>query len=186
MLRTEASSVEDLLDRRHLMPTYQPIFDLTTGEAVGAEALARWPALDVTPDKALRRAAREGRLAELDRACREAAIDDAIDHGLPEGFCLFVNLEPSVLAADTAELLVAQAGDRVRLVVEITERSILGRPAELLHVVRRLRAAGCAIALDDVGPSPTPWPCCPSSPQISSSWTWPWSSAGRTSTGRPS
>jgi EAL domain-containing protein (putative c-di-GMP-specific phosphodiesterase class I) len=30
-----------LLERRHLTPTYQAIFDLTTGEQIGAEALAR-------------------------------------------------------------------------------------------------------------------------------------------------
>ncbi|MGB3200010.1 MAG: bifunctional diguanylate cyclase/phosphodiesterase, partial [Nodosilinea sp.] len=34
------------VERDEIMPYYQPIFDLTTGELVGAEALARWPLPD--------------------------------------------------------------------------------------------------------------------------------------------
>jgi EAL domain-containing protein (putative c-di-GMP-specific phosphodiesterase class I) len=143
-----------LLERRHLTPTYQAIFDLTTGEQIGAEALARWPRLGILPDVAFRSATRQGRLAELDEACRHAAIDDALAHGLPPNFALFVNLEPSVLGPDTATSLVTQAGGALDLVVEITERALLHRPAELLRAVKTLRAAGYAIALDDVGANP--------------------------------
>jgi EAL domain-containing protein (putative c-di-GMP-specific phosphodiesterase class I) len=143
-----------LLDRRHLAPTYQTVFDLTNGEQVGAEALARWPRLGITPDVAFRAATQQGRLAELDEACRHAAIDDALTHGLPANFALFVNLEPSVLAPETAVSIVAQAAGTVDLVIEITERALLHRPAELLRAVKTLRAAGYAIALDDVGANP--------------------------------
>ncbi|MGA2304435.1 MAG: EAL domain-containing protein [Acidimicrobiales bacterium] len=143
-----------LLERRHLTPTYQAIVDLTTGEQIGAEALARWPGLGITPDVAFRSATRQGQLAELDEACRKAAIDDAISHGLSPDFALFVNLEPSVLGPDTAASLVAQAAGAVDLVVEITERALLHRPAELLRAVYTLRSAGYAIALDDVGANP--------------------------------
>jgi EAL domain-containing protein (putative c-di-GMP-specific phosphodiesterase class I) len=143
-----------LLERRHLTPTFQAIFDLTTGEQIGAEALARWPGLGITPDVAFRSATRQGQLAELDQACRHAAIEDAITHGLPRNFSLFVNLEPSVLGPETAASLVAQAAGEVDLVVEITERALLHRPAELLRAVKTIRSAGYAIALDDVGANP--------------------------------
>jgi EAL domain-containing protein (putative c-di-GMP-specific phosphodiesterase class I) len=143
-----------LLDRHYLTPTYQAIFDLTTGQQIGAEALARWPRLGILPDVAFRSATRQGRLAELDEACRRAAIDDAIAHGLPPNFAVFVNLEPSALGPTTAASLVEQATDQLDLVVEITERALLNRPAELLHAVRTLKAAGYAIALDDVGANP--------------------------------
>jgi EAL domain-containing protein (putative c-di-GMP-specific phosphodiesterase class I) len=145
---------EDLLDKRHLRPAYQSIFDLTTGEEVAAEALARWPELSVTPDVAFQAASAQGRLAELDEACRYGAIDGAIAFGLPAGFKLFVNLEPSVLGADTAVGLVERAAGQVDLMVEITERALTRRPAELLRAVEALRAAGCGIALDDVGAEP--------------------------------
>jgi len=65
-----------------------------------------------------------------------------------------VNLEPSVLAPESAVSIVAQAAGAVDLVIEITERALLHRPAELLRAVKTLRAAGYAIALDDVGANP--------------------------------
>jgi EAL domain-containing protein (putative c-di-GMP-specific phosphodiesterase class I) len=144
----------DLVDTRYLKPEYQPIFDLVTGEQVAAEALARWPALGITPDEAFWWAAESGRLAELDEACRNAAIVDAIAHNLPSQFELFVNLEPSVLGPDTATRLLAHAAGRVGLVVEITERALMKRPSDLLRAVDQLREAGCGIALDDVGALP--------------------------------
>jgi EAL domain-containing protein (putative c-di-GMP-specific phosphodiesterase class I) len=143
-----------LVDSRFLKPQYQPIFDLVSGEQVGAEALARWPELQIAPDEAFWWAAQKGRLAELDEACRNAAILDAVAHDLPTRFELFVNLEPSVLGPDTASRLLAHAAGRIGLVVEITERALMDRPSELLLSVNQLRDAGCGIALDDVGSLP--------------------------------
>jgi EAL domain-containing protein (putative c-di-GMP-specific phosphodiesterase class I) len=40
-------------------------------------------------------------------------------------------------------------------VLEITERALAARPAELLRTVERVRARGWGIALDDVGADPT-------------------------------
>ena len=152
--RSPTSEFGDLIDTRYLKPEYQPIFDLITGEQVAAEALARWPGLRITPEEAFWWAAEIGRLAELDEACRNAAIVDAIAHNLPSQFELFVNLEPSVLGPDTATRLLTHAAGRVGLVVEITERALMKRPSELLRAVAQLRDAGCGIALDDVGALP--------------------------------
>jgi EAL domain-containing protein (putative c-di-GMP-specific phosphodiesterase class I) len=143
-----------LLERRNLRPAYQPIIDLSTRQIVAVEALARWPDLGVNPERAFALAASLGRLDELDMACRNAAIDDALNHGLPAHFQLFVNIEPSVLAFDTAEKLLERARGRLNIVAEITERALTTRPAELLRAVRELRAGGCVIALDDVGAVP--------------------------------
>ncbi len=148
------AQIDDLISRRYLRPQYQPIFDLNSGEQVAAESLARWPELGITPEAAFHLAALMGRLDELDEACRDAAIEGAMAETLPPRFELFVNLEPSVLAADTAARLLAKTAGRFGLVVEITERALTTRPAELLHAVHQLRAAGCAIALDDVGAQP--------------------------------
>jgi EAL domain-containing protein (putative c-di-GMP-specific phosphodiesterase class I) len=154
MSDTQTVAFDDLLDRHYLKPAYQPIIDLGTRQQIGTEALARWPELGIMPDTAFRWASQEGKLAELDEACRNAAIDDAVAHGLPRHFELFVNLEPSVLGPDTATRLLARAAGQAGLVVEITERALLQRPAELLRAVHQLRASGCAIALDDVGAVP--------------------------------
>jgi EAL domain-containing protein (putative c-di-GMP-specific phosphodiesterase class I) len=146
--------IDHLVDRRFLRPQYQPIFDLTSGEQVAAEALARWPGLGIMPEAAFYLASLRGRLNELDEACRNAAIADAITRDLPPRFELFVNLEPSVLGPDVARHLLEKADGRFGLVVEITERALTDWPAELLHAVDQLRAAGCGIALDDVGAVP--------------------------------
>ena len=47
--------------------------------------------------------------------------------------------------------IAATAANGLQVVLEITERAISARPAELLSCVRRLRHAGWRIALDDVG-----------------------------------
>lgn len=151
---THTVTFDELLDRDNLKPVYQPIIDLGSGEQIAAEALARWPDLDIAPAAAFRWASQEGRLAELDEVCRNAAIDDAVVHGLPRQFELFVNLEPSVLGPDTATRLLDRAAGQAGIVVEITERALLHRPAELLRAVHQLRKSGCAIALDDVGGLP--------------------------------
>ena len=143
-----------LLQRQHLQPAFQPIIDLTTMVTVAVEALARWPHLAVSPDVAFQQAKELSRLDELDSACRNAAVDDALEHGLPERFALFVNLEPSTISAESARQLIARTEGRLTIVAEITERALTTRPAELLEAVRELRKANCAIALDDVGAVP--------------------------------
>ena len=148
------TAFEDLLDPRFLQPMYQPIVDVATSKVVAVEALARWPELDVSPDVAFARAIELGRLAELDRACRNQAIDNALAHGLPPRFGLFVNIEPSTITAAAAHDLVARTRGELQIVVEITERKIASRPAELLTALRELRRAQCSIALDDVGAEP--------------------------------
>jgi EAL domain-containing protein (putative c-di-GMP-specific phosphodiesterase class I) len=145
---------DELLQRQHLLPAFQPIIDLATMATVAVEALARWPHLDVAPDVAFQQAKELGRLDELDSACRNAAVDDALEHGLPDGFALFVNLEPSTISAESARQLVARTKGQITIVAEITERALTTRPAELLEAVRALRGANCAVALDDVGAVP--------------------------------
>ena len=145
---------EQLLESRYLQPAFQPIVELATARTVAVEALARWPQLGITPDRAFEWAGRLGRMSELDAACRHAVIDTALAHGLPEHFALFVNLEPSAMTADSAYQLAQRARGELTLVAEITERALTSRPAELLQTIHGLSAAGCVVALDDVGAEP--------------------------------
>lgn len=100
-----------------------------------------------------------GRLAELDELCRRAALRAAAAQGVTAPLTLFVNVEPEVLDAAPVEDLLAiaegAAGD-VQVVMEVTERAIAARPAELLRTVERVRALGWRVALDDVGADPMP------------------------------
>ena len=138
---------------------FQPIVELDTGRVVAHEALARGPqgsSLE-RPDLLFAAAREAGLLAELDEACRIAAFQGATRHGVLAPLALFVNVEPEVL--DTAPLdellaIAEAAPGTLRVVLEITERALAARPAELLRTVARVRELGWGIALDDVGADP--------------------------------
>jgi EAL domain-containing protein (putative c-di-GMP-specific phosphodiesterase class I) len=139
-------------------PAYQPIVDLVTGDVVAFEALARWPELPgATPDRVFSAARAEGRLAELDWACRAASLNGALEANLGFEHVLFVNVEPETLGSEPPEAaaeIVEHAHHDLRVMWELTERSLTHRPAELLRLVAAARANGWGIALDDVGAEP--------------------------------
>ncbi len=145
-----------------MVPAYQPVVDLLTGDVVAYEALARGPRGSTLerPDALFAAAAAAGRTADLDRLCREVALEGARGV-LTAPWSLFLNVEPvaAPLLAGTAtpgpasRVWSAHPGDP-RVVVEITERNLTARPAELLRMVEGFRARGWGIALDDVGADP--------------------------------
>jgi len=151
------SSVDEVLARRAVRAVYQPIVDLDTGVVVAHEALARGPegsALEA-PDALFAAARAEGRVADLDRLCRQAAVDGARAAGLGPDTTLFVNVEPSsLLAASDADggvRLVELEDAGLRVLVEVTERALTADPGPLLATIARARAAGLSIAVDDFG-----------------------------------
>jgi EAL domain-containing protein (putative c-di-GMP-specific phosphodiesterase class I) len=154
----DASSIQEVLQRRLVRSAFQPIVDLDSGLVVAYEALARGPvgALE-SPSELFAAARRTGNLAALDQVCREAAFAGAVDHRLVAPLCVFVNVEPEVLDSAPLDALLAladRAPGQLRVVMEITERALAARPAELLRTVQRVRAAGWGLALDDVGADP--------------------------------
>jgi EAL domain-containing protein (putative c-di-GMP-specific phosphodiesterase class I) len=138
---------------------YQPIVRLADHAVVAHEALARGPRGSVieSPDVLFAVARDVGLYEELEWACRSAAIQGALDAGLPRYHALFVNVEPSLLgrpAPPAHARILEQARRRLRLVFEITERAIDHRPADLLPEIEEARAHLAGIALDDVGANP--------------------------------
>jgi EAL domain-containing protein (putative c-di-GMP-specific phosphodiesterase class I) len=151
---TLATELRQILDEGLVRSVYQPIVDIDTKEIVAYEALARGPQGSPLerPDLLFATAHEIDAVEELDWACRAAALSGALEAGLRR--TLFVNVEPSLLDAaippHVAELL-ARAGRELDVVLELTERALTDRPAEMLARVDALRALGLAIALDDVG-----------------------------------
>ncbi|MDG4824941.1 EAL domain-containing protein [Asanoa sp. WMMD1127] len=146
-----------VLAGRLVEPVFQPVVALADRRPVGFEALARGPEGRFHEATALfAAAARAGRSAELDWLCADQALRRFGEAGFP-GLALFVNLNPDTLATDAPEELV-EAYEQLRqerdVVLEITERSVMGQPARLLDAVLDARRRTARIALDDIGTEP--------------------------------
>ena len=152
----EKAAVRRMLDERGLDVHFQPIWNLTTCELIGVEALAR-PHTTYGlegPQEAFDIAEQLGRTHELDELCASTAFAQA--DRLPSGVALFVNVCPQTLDLDADEndwflADVDRAGlTPEQVVVEVTER-FGGRAASVVKCLRRMKAQGLRIALDDVG-----------------------------------
>ncbi|MGI8845309.1 MAG: sensor domain-containing phosphodiesterase [Thermoleophilaceae bacterium] len=150
----DADLLEQIIDQRLIVSAYQPLVDLYSGDVLGYEALARGPEGPLArPDQLFAAAREHGRLFEVDRACRAAGVRGAQAAGLRAPTTLFLNIEPEAVdmsgGGATSEL--ARIPGDMRLVIEVTERALTSRPADLLPLVEQLRRHGIGIALDDVG-----------------------------------
>jgi diguanylate cyclase (GGDEF)-like protein/PAS domain S-box-containing protein len=149
-------TVEAIVQASAIRTVFQPIVELANGAVVGYEALSRGPegsALE-RPDLLFEAARRGGLLEPLDWACRTTAMRTALEAGLSSPLSLFVNVEPDALGlappAQVAEVW-ERATDRDNVFLEITERALTDRPAELMQAVDKVRELGWGVALDDVG-----------------------------------
>jgi len=156
---TDASpALQDALRSGGVRAVYQPLVHLDTGQILGYEALGRGPegsSLE-SPVELLAEARAAGLLAEVDWAMRTAAFRGALEAGLGNSCTLFVNVEPDVAVGSPPDHrnLLDRVGAELRVVLEVTERSVISRPAELLRLVDWARDQGWGIALDDVGSNP--------------------------------
>ena len=151
-----APELDRILAAGAVRTVYQPIVELEGRRVVAYEALSRGPEGSILerPDALFAAARGAGRLAELDWACRLAALQGALDGGLRPPLRLFVNVEPATLGTGVPEHgapLLARARAELDVVAELTERALTDRPAVTLPMVARLHALGMPIALDDVG-----------------------------------
>ena len=151
---TDPAELDRVLEEDAIRSAYQPIVDLATGDVIGYEALARGPegsSLE-RPDLLFAAGRAAGRLDELDWACRAAAVRGARGVGGNGLQRLFVNVEPlALMVPPPAALRDLWEETGPELVIELTERALTARPAELLEAVAVIRRRGWAVALDDVG-----------------------------------
>src|SRR5215218_2004951 len=136
-------------DAASIEPVFQPILDLRDGSVVGYEALARGRDGDgpSSPGELFAAARELGKVGELDRACREAALASARAAGLGAPFCLFINADAGALEDDVPGT--PPAG--FTMVMEVSESALTERPEPLLRALTELRRRGWGVALDDVG-----------------------------------
>jgi len=137
---------------------FQPIVSLPNAEIIGAEALIRWrtSAGLISPDHFLDVAEDAGLMPELGRCAIISAMSAAtVLTELDPRFLMSINVADAELKVPRfcqwLEAEVRGAGlDPTHFLIEITESSVLATDTAV-PVLRRLRAAGFRIGLDDFG-----------------------------------
>ncbi|HET6209016.1 MAG TPA: EAL domain-containing protein [Jatrophihabitans sp.] len=143
-----------------LIMNYQPKIDLTTGAVTGVEALVRWnhPTLGVLgPDRFIPLAESTGLIEALTPLVLEAALlqcRDATADGVPISVAVNLsarNISDPGLPDRVAQTLARTGVPASRVILEITESSVMGDPEQTLPVLHRLRDLGICLSLDDFG-----------------------------------
>jgi diguanylate cyclase (GGDEF)-like protein len=145
------------LERGEIKVHYQPIVSLSTGETIGAEALMRWQhgALgNISPVAFIPIAEDTGLIVDLSYALLKQALHDL--HEFPSSFYLTVNLsvrqlQHPGLVETFAELLQTLGVESRRLVLEVTESSLMTNPDANIETLEQLSALGFRLAMDDFG-----------------------------------
>lgn len=146
--------------RGELVPHYQPIVDIRSGAVTRLEALARWPHSElgwIEPAEFVKVAERTGLISPLRRLLRDRALSDLAPwrEQIP-GLRVALNVSTLALGRPnfTEEFLkgadVAGATPDW-LCVEITESLLVRDPDTTITHVKRLRAAGVRVDIDDFG-----------------------------------
>lgn len=149
------------IERQELSALFQPIVDAETGRVVGAELLLRWqPASGaVSPAVFIPVAEMTGAIVPIGlwvfrEACRaEAEWRHRWGESAPY---ISVNvsarqLNEASLVDEFSAILLETGADPARLLLEITETSLMADVESNLRILRRLADLGLRVAVDDFG-----------------------------------
>jgi diguanylate cyclase (GGDEF)-like protein/PAS domain S-box-containing protein len=152
------------LEAGELFLQYQPTIDLSSGQIVGAEALARWqhPTRGLVPPTEFIPLAEASGLIRplgawvLREACRQAAAWQRANSQRDKPFTLSVNLSGKQLqhvqVVDDVTAALAQSGlPPDSLVLEMTESVLMDDNENVLDILRQLKRLGARLAIDDFG-----------------------------------
>lgn len=135
---------------------FQPVVEAGTGAAVMHEALLRMPDSTgemITAGHLVPIAESLGLIRLIDRAVLQLALDTLQAHPAAR---LSINVSATTANdprwnVQLVEMLAAAPDLAARLMVEINEMATRGQTETIEHFAARLRACGCAVALDDFG-----------------------------------
>ena len=144
------AALERLVRGEGLAMAVQPIVDIETGRPHAYEALARFAIRGGEgPLHWFSLADELGMRAELELACLDAALE--LMPTLPAGTRLSVNLSAPMLIDPRAEQRFDAQADLSRLIVEVTEETLVRHGSAVEHMVAELRERGTLVAVDDIG-----------------------------------
>jgi diguanylate cyclase (GGDEF)-like protein len=145
------------LERQEISVHYQPLVSLTSGDIVGAEALMRWQHGQlgaISPFIFIPIAEETGLIVELSYALLKQALSDL--QQFPKSFYLTANvsvrqLQHPNLVETVLGCLKSEHLESDRLVLEVTESSLMSNPDANIRTLEQLSALGIRLAMDDFG-----------------------------------
>ena len=149
--------VYQALEQQSVLPYFQPILDLATGQVLAHEILMRIPTADGTIMNAgefIKAAGRIGLLPRLDQLLMQKAYETANAEGYTGK--LFINLTPKSLIVPEFLPTILDLTQRYgispgRIVFEVTERDTVRNMTMLQKFVTRMKGDGFQFAVDDFG-----------------------------------
>ncbi len=156
------------LDRRELHLLYQPVVALDTGILQGFEALSRWSHRTrgvLAPHHFIQLAEDTGLIVDIGRWVLNSACDElsrwhqlaaAGAAGLHSELRMGINisgfqLEHAQFVTDVAQALERSGAPADRVVLELTEGTIMRRTSDVLDRLHSLKKLGVQLAIDDFG-----------------------------------
>ncbi len=148
------------LESDELIPAFQPVVSLRTGQVIGAEALARWRQPDtgaLAPNEFIQLAEETGQIRQVDRQIAERAVARCVEllRDRTREFHLSINVSAKTVDAQyigyLAGLIERHAIPPERLTIELTESAVVGESGRLQQLLIALRALGVKVAIDDFG-----------------------------------
>ena len=154
-----AAELHRAIDSDELSLEYQPIVEIASRRAIGAEALVRWnhPTRGlILPSDFIPLAERTGLIRPMTRWVIDRALADGRSTLASRGIELSVNLsmrnlQDEDLPATVYGLLRSSTADAPQLRLEVTESAVMADAHRAASVLTRLREMGVRIAIDDFG-----------------------------------
>jgi PAS domain S-box-containing protein len=153
----EPRDIITALENDQVVPFFQPVVELRTGQLKGFEVLARWQHPEhgpILPKNFILLAEENGLIGALtQQICRKAFL---ASHLLPEHLTLAVNASPIQMRDSSLPTHIRESAEESgfslgRLVIEITESALHHDLAQAQKIAGELKAMGCKLALDDFG-----------------------------------
>jgi diguanylate cyclase (GGDEF)-like protein/PAS domain S-box-containing protein len=162
------SDLRGALDREELHLLYQPVVSLASGEIEGFEALSRWSHRsrgELAPQHFIQLAEDTGLIVQIGRWVINNACDELVRwhalarngaQGLHSDLRMGINISGSQLehesfVPDVADALARSGAPASRVVLELTEGTLMRRTAETLKRLHALKELGVQLAIDDFG-----------------------------------
>jgi diguanylate cyclase (GGDEF)-like protein/PAS domain S-box-containing protein len=147
--------VREALSNERIVVHYQPVVSATDADVKAVESLVRIRAATgelIAPGSFMEAAEHSGLIEDLGIVVRRLALRDLpiLTSTFGDDLRVSLNASGDELTQDFSSELIASAHAN-RLVVEVTESTVLAEPEHTSAVLQAIRAAGGLVAIDDFG-----------------------------------